>query len=142
MGFKAPGDSSICRTWSIELIPTCLCFANLQYVDRFGEFPGSPGTAAELGEDLPYLELRVCAFTRCAELRVGPVGVFLRFRLFLALVRDLRPAAALVSLVGEGGQALFLQLVEDAPDPLGLLVGARAGKRTGHPEDVPVRRGD
>jgi hypothetical protein len=26
-----------------ELIPTCLCLAEMQYVDGFREFPGAPG---------------------------------------------------------------------------------------------------
>lgn len=54
-------------------------------MDGLGEFPGAPGAAAELAEDLPSLELGVCPFTGCAEFRVGAVGLFLRFRLFLPL---------------------------------------------------------
>jgi hypothetical protein len=41
------------ETGDIETFPSWLCFAELQYVDGLGEFPGAPGTAAELGEDLP-----------------------------------------------------------------------------------------
>jgi len=61
-----------------------------QYVDSLCEFPCSPRAAAELGKDLSYLELRVRALAGCAEFRVGAVGFFLRFRLVLALVRNLR----------------------------------------------------
>src|ERR1700755_1608725 len=95
-----------------EPIPTWLGPVNLQCVDRLGEFPGAPGAAAELVEDVPGLELGVCPFAEGAEFRVGAVGFFLRFRLVPALVRDLRPGAALVSLVGEGDEAGFLQLIE------------------------------
>ena len=125
-----------------ELIPTCLRLAELQYVNSFREFPGAPRAAAELGEDLPCLELRVRALARCAEFRVGAVGLLLRFRLVLALVRDLRPGTALVSLVRESYQAGFLQLIEHAPDPLGPFIVDRAGQRAGDPEDVAVGTGD
>jgi hypothetical protein len=42
-----------------ELIPTWLGFADPQYMDRLCEFPGTPGAASELDDDLPRLELRV-----------------------------------------------------------------------------------
>src|ERR1700733_7846104 len=129
-------------TADIELFPTWLCLAELQYVDGLRECPGAPRAAAELGEDLPYLELRVCPFAEGAELGVGFVGLFLRFRLVPALVRDLRPGAALIALVREDDQAGFLQLVEHAPDPLGLLIVDGPGQRAGDPQDVPVGRGD
>src|SRR5579871_3962518 len=57
-------------------LPSCLCLADLQYVDGFGELPGAPGAAAELTEDPPVLELRVRALAGCAELRVGPFACF------------------------------------------------------------------
>ena len=37
----------------IQLIPSWLRFAELQCVNGFREFPGAPGAAAELAEDLP-----------------------------------------------------------------------------------------
>jgi hypothetical protein len=69
-------------------------------VDCLGEFPGARGAAAEFVEDVPGLELCVCPLAGGAELRVGAVGLFLRFRLALALVGDLRPGTALVALMG------------------------------------------
>jgi hypothetical protein len=96
-------------------------------VNGFREFPGARRAAAELGEDLPYLELRVRALAGGAEFRVGAVGLFLGLGLVLALVRDLRPGAALVALVREGDQSGSLQFIKDAPDPLGLLIVDRAG---------------
>ena len=57
-------------------------------MDGLGELPRLPGTAVEFDEDLPYLELGVCHFAGSAQLRVGAVGLFLGFRLVLALVRD------------------------------------------------------
>jgi hypothetical protein len=38
-----------------------LCLADLQNVDGLGELAGAPGTAAELAESPPGLELRVRA---------------------------------------------------------------------------------
>jgi len=35
-----------------EPFPSWLCFAELQFVDGLGEFPGAPGAAAGLGGDL------------------------------------------------------------------------------------------
>jgi hypothetical protein len=46
-----------------EPFPSCLCLADLQYVDGLGEFPGTPGAAAELTQDPPGLELGVRALT-------------------------------------------------------------------------------
>ncbi len=51
---------------------------------------------------------------------------------------DLRVRAALIALIHEGYEPGGLQFVQDAPDPLGLLVVDRAGQRPGHPQDVPV----
>ena len=76
-------------------------------MDGLCEFPGAPGAAAELAEYSPCFELRVRAFAGGAEFRVGAVGFFLRVGLVPAPVRDLRPGAAPVSLVGEGDQAGF-----------------------------------
>jgi hypothetical protein len=106
--------------------------------DGHGELPSAPRAAAELAEDPPVLELGVCPFTGCAELRVGVVCFFLRFRFVLSPVRDLRVRAALVALVGQRDQAGGLEFGEDAPDPLGFFVVDRAGQRAGDPEDVPV----
>ena len=92
--------------------------------------------------DSPGLELGVRALAGRAQFRVRPVGCFLRFRLVLPLVRDLRVRASLVALIGQGDQARGLQLGQDAPDPLGLLVVHRAGQRPGHPQDVAARAGD
>ena len=69
-------------------------------MNGLGELPGTPGTATELGEDLPCLELCVCPFSRRAEFRVGAVGLFLGLGLVLAPVRDLGPGAALIALMG------------------------------------------
>ena len=44
-----------------EPFPPWLCLADLQYVDGLGEEPGAPGTAAQLTENSPGLELRVRA---------------------------------------------------------------------------------
>jgi hypothetical protein len=35
-----------------ELIPTCLCLAEMQYVDGFREFPGAPGAAARQAQSI------------------------------------------------------------------------------------------
>jgi hypothetical protein len=83
-----------------EPFSTWLCLADLKDVDGFGELAGAPGAAAELAEDPPGLELCVCAFPGCAELRVGAAGLFLRFGLVLPAVRDLRVTAAQVALMG------------------------------------------
>ena len=40
---------------------SCVCFADLQYVDGLGELSGAPGAAAELAEDPPGLEMGVRA---------------------------------------------------------------------------------
>ncbi len=40
-------------------------------MDGFREFPGSPGAAAKLAEDLPCLELRVRPLAGGSEPRVG-----------------------------------------------------------------------
>jgi hypothetical protein len=127
---------------NIEPFSSRLCLAELQYVDGLGELAGAPGAAAELPQDVPGLELRVCPFPGSPQFRVGAVGVFLGFGLVLALVRDLRPGAALVALIGQGDQAGGLQLGHDAPDPLGALVVDRAGQRAGDPQQVTVRAGD
>jgi hypothetical protein len=111
-------------------------------VDCFREFPGAPGAASELAEDLPCFELRVRALAGRAEPCVSAVGLFLWFRLVLPLVRDLRPGAALIALVREGDQAGFLQLIEHAPDPLGPFIVNGAGQRAGDPQDVSVRGRD
>ena len=42
-----------------EPFSSWLCLADLQYVDGLGELAGAPGTAAELAEDAPGLELGV-----------------------------------------------------------------------------------
>ena len=44
-----------------EPFPSCLCLADLQYVDCLGELPGTPGAAAELAQDPPGLQLGVRA---------------------------------------------------------------------------------
>jgi hypothetical protein len=86
---EAPGYVS--ESTKIEPFSSWLCLvmrlAELQYVNGLGEFPGAPGAAAELAEDLPGLELGVCPLAGAAEPRVGAVGLFLGFRLVLALVR-------------------------------------------------------
>ncbi len=46
----------------IEPFSSCVCLADLQYVDGLGELSGAPGAAAELAEDVPGLELGVGAF--------------------------------------------------------------------------------
>ena len=42
-----------------EPFSSCVCLADLQYVDGLGELSGAPGAAAELAEDPPGLELGV-----------------------------------------------------------------------------------
>ncbi len=91
-------------------------------MDGLGELSGTPGAAAEFAQDAPGLDLGVRALAGRTELCVGAVGFFLGFGFVLPPVRDLRVAASLVALVGEGDQTGGLQLVQDAPDPLGLLV--------------------
>ena len=44
-----------------EPFSSCVCLADLQYVDGLGELAGAPGAAAELAEDVPVLELGVRA---------------------------------------------------------------------------------
>ena len=97
--------------------------------------------AAELAEDSPGLELGVCPFAECAEFRVGPVGLFLRFRLVPAPVRDLRVAASLVALIGQHNRRRP-PVRPGRPDPLGFLVVDCAGQCPGHPQDVAARAGD
>ena len=75
-----------------EAFPSWLSLAGLQYVDGLGELAGAPGAAAELTENPPGLELGVRALAGCAEPGVGAVSFFLRFRLVLPPVRDLRVA--------------------------------------------------
>jgi hypothetical protein len=104
-----------------EAFPSCLCLVGLQYVNGLGELAGTPGAAAELAENLPGLELGICALAGGAEPGVGAVGLFLGFRLVLPDVRDRRVAASPVALIGQGDQARGLQLGQDAPDPLGFL---------------------
>jgi Transposase DDE domain len=126
-----------------EPFPSGLCLAELQYVDGFGELPGAPGAAAELAEDAPGLELGVRTLAGCAELRVRFIGLLLGLGFVLPAVRDLRVRASLVALMGsQRDQARGLQLGQDAPDPLGLLVVHRSGQRAGHPHDIAVRAGD
>jgi len=50
--FLSPADSLT------EPFSSCVCLADLQYVDGLGELPGAPGAAAE---DAPGLELGVRA---------------------------------------------------------------------------------
>src|SRR5689334_18723679 len=119
----------------IEPFPSWLCLAKLQYMDGLGELTGAPRAAAELTKKFPAFELGVRALAGITEPRVGTVGFFLGFRLVPAPVRDLRVAASLVALIGQGDQASCLQLGQDAPDPLSLLVVDRAGQRPGHPQD-------
>jgi hypothetical protein len=69
----------------IELIPTWLCIAELQCVDGFREFPGAPVAAAELGEDLPCFELRVCPFAAGAEFAWARLASFCGSGLFRPL---------------------------------------------------------
>ena len=90
-------------------------------VDGLGKLSGAPRAAAEFTEYVLRLELGVCAFSGCAEPRVGAVSLFLGFRLVLSPVRDLGVRASVVALIGQGDQAGSLQLSKDAPDPLGLL---------------------
>jgi hypothetical protein len=51
--------------------------AGLKDVDGFGELPGAPGTAAELAQDVPGLELGIGALARSPQLSVSAVGGFL-----------------------------------------------------------------
>jgi len=97
-----------------RLLTTALLSCNTSIA--LASFPARRGAAAELAEDAPGLELGVRALAGTAEPGVGAVGDLLGFRLVLPLVGNLRPGAALVSLIGEGDQAGFLQLVDDAPE--------------------------
>ena len=75
----AAADGTGCLS---EPFPSCLCVAELQYMDGLGELSGVPGAAPELAENPPGLELRVRALTRCAEPRVGAVASFCDSSLF------------------------------------------------------------
>ena len=87
-------------------------------MDGLGELVGAPGAAAELAEDPPGLELRVRTLAGCAELRVRLIGLFLRFRLVPALVRDFRVRGALIPLIGEGDQVTYRHaVVVPTPNP-------------------------
>src|SRR5437899_4051167 len=89
-------------------------------MDGFGESADPVGTAAVLAEHVPLLELRVGAFTGAAEAGMGAVGVFLRLRLVLALVRGDHLVAglvvAVVALVAQGDEPGFFECGEDVPD--------------------------
>ena len=99
----------------IEPFSSWLCHVDFQGVDGLGELAGTPGAAAELAEDPPVLEQRVCPLTGGAELGVGAVCLLLRLRFSLSAIRDLGPGAALVALIGQGDQPGGLQLAENAP---------------------------
>jgi hypothetical protein len=71
----------------------------------FASFPARQGQQRSLRSTFHVLSW---AFAGCAEFRVGAVGFFLRLRLVLPAVGDLRPGAALAALVGQGDQAGFL----------------------------------
>src|SRR6266567_3964517 len=73
-----------------EPFSSSVCLAYLQYVDGLGELAGAPGAAAELAENAPGLELGVRTLAGRPQSRVRAVGLFLRFRLVLPPVRDLR----------------------------------------------------
>jgi hypothetical protein len=60
-----------------EPFPSWLCFADLQYVDGFGELSGAPGAAAEFAQDFPGLELGIRALAGCPEFRVRLTGLLL-----------------------------------------------------------------
>ena len=47
-----------------EPFSSCVCLADVQYVDGLGELSGAPGAAAELAEYVPGLELVCWAFAR------------------------------------------------------------------------------
>jgi hypothetical protein len=105
----------------IDLIPAWLGFAELQYVDGFRKVPGAPGAAGWLGEDLPGLELCVCALAGGAGFRVGAVGLLVGLGLVPLFVRDLRRGAAVVALVLEGDGAGFVRFVRLAQAGSGFL---------------------
>ena len=44
-----------------EPFSSCVCLADLQYVDGLGELPGAPRAATQLAQDFPGLELGVRA---------------------------------------------------------------------------------
>jgi hypothetical protein len=81
--FVAYGDTEPFSTW--------LCLADLQGVDGLGELAGAPGAAAELAEDAPGFELRVCPLGGCAEFRVGPVGLVVEWEVPDASERNTPP---------------------------------------------------
>src|SRR5215468_5118641 len=103
---------------------------------------GAPGAAAELTRDVPGPERGVCALAGCAEPGMGAVGFFLRCWLILPRYGILACADPWYPLAGQGDQARGFQLVQHAPDPIGLLFVHSAGQRPGHPHDVPRRAGD
>ena len=117
-------------------------FAGLEDVDRLGELPGAPGTAAEFAQDAPGFELgrwrarpgRAAGHEPGWPLRPGGF--------VLSPVRRSDVALTEVALVAQHDQAGGGQLAHDAPDPGGGQVMHRAGQRPGHPHDVPVRAGD
>ena len=82
---------------------------------------GAPGAAAELTRDVPGPERGVCALAGCAEPGMGAVGFFLRCWLILPRYGILACADPWYPLAGQGDQARGFQLVQHAPDPIGLL---------------------
>jgi hypothetical protein len=49
-------QEAVQRQRQTEPFSSCVCLADLQYVDGLGELAGAPGAAAELAEDVPVLE--------------------------------------------------------------------------------------
>jgi hypothetical protein len=62
--------------------------AVLKDMDGFGQLLGAPGTAAELAQDAPRLELGIGPLGGRARLGVGAVGVFLGSGLATAAIGD------------------------------------------------------
>src|SRR4029077_12547218 len=80
-------------------------FAGLEDVNRFGEPPGAPGTAAELPQDAPGLELGIGTLARRAEPGMHTVTLLVRCRLVPAPVRRADTVLADVAFIAQHHQA-------------------------------------
>ena len=94
------------------------------------------GTAAELPQDPPDLELGIGGLAWGAEPGMTPVGVFLRGGLVPPPVRGADIVMADIALIAQRNQARGGQVADNAPDPGRGQAVHRAGQRPRHPHDV------
>jgi hypothetical protein len=111
---------------------------NAQRVDGLGKLPSPPGTAAELAQDPPGLELGIGTLAGAAQPGMGPVGVLLRGGLDPAPVRRADRVFAEVALVAQRDQAAGGQGLDDAPDPgRGQVVRMGSLREAQRPPQLP-----